>query len=95
MVREVCHNRKAFAVLFLLGLMLFAQLAVLFAQPEAHQADGHCCVLCHLGSLPFLQVAAGPPASPMVVVERVIPNRAIESLRDVLLSLNSSRAPPA
>jgi hypothetical protein len=95
MVREVCQSRKALAVLFLLTLMLYAQLAVLFAQPEAHQADGHCCVLCHLGSLPFLQVATAPPPSPMVVVERLIPNRNIEALRDVLLNVNSSRAPPA
>lgn len=95
MVREVCHSRRALAVLFLLCLMLYAQMAVLFAQPEAHQADGHCCVLCHLGTLPFLQVAAGPPASPIVVVDHFIPSRGIETLRDALPNVNASRAPPA
>lgn len=95
MVREVCHSRKALAVLFLLCLMLYAQLAVLFAQPEAHQADGHCCVLCHLGTLPLVQVAAGPPPSPIVVVDRFIPNAGVDASRDVLLNVNSSRAPPA
>lgn len=94
MVREVCQSRKALAILFLLGLMLYAQLAVLFAQPETHQAAGHCCVLCHLGTLPFLHVAAGPPPSPIVVVERLVSSRGPEALRDVLLNVNSSRAPP-
>lgn len=82
------------AVLFLLCLMLYAQVAV-FVQPETHQADGHCCVLCHLGTLPFLHAAVVPPPSPIVVVDRLIPNRGTEALRDVLLSVNSSRAPPA
>lgn len=83
------------AVLFLLCLMLYAQFAVMFGPPEAHRAAGHCCVLCHLGTLPFLHVATVPPASPMVVVARVIPNPGIEALRDVLVNVNSSRAPPA
>jgi len=95
MMREVYHNRRTLAVLFLLCLMVCAQTAAVFASVEPHHATGHCCVLCHIGSIPFLETAARAFFAPIVVVERLIHNPDFEASHDVLLTANSSRAPPA
>jgi hypothetical protein len=95
MTREVHHNRRTLVVLFLLCLMVVAQSAALFSEVEPHHAAGHCCVLCHVGSLHFVDIVASVPVAPIVVVERLIPNPDSEASHDVLLSANSSRAPPA
>ena len=81
--------------MFLLCLMVYAQSVALFAPPETHHTSGHCCLLCHLGTLPFLQVTTGASVAPIVLVERLIPNSDFEASHDVLLTANSSRAPPA
>lgn len=94
MRREVWHNRRTLLVLFLLCLMFYMQSA-LFAAPDAHHATGHCCLLCHIGSLPFLSITAAAPVAPIVVVARLISNPDFQASHDVLLSANSSRAPPA
>jgi hypothetical protein len=93
MMREVFHNRRTLVVLFLLCLMVYAQSAALLSALEPHHA-GHCCLLCHVGSLPFLETAAPATVAPVVVVERLLPNPHFEASPDILLNANSSRAPP-
>ena len=83
------------AVLFLLCLMVVAQSAALFGATETHHSAGHCCPLCHLGSMPFVHITTAASIAPVAVVERLIPNPDVEASRDVLLNANSSRAPPA
>jgi hypothetical protein len=74
--------------------MSYAQSAAL-AAPEAHHASGHCCPLCHLGSLPFLHITTTSSVNPVDHVERLILNPDFEASHDVQLTSNSSRAPPA
>jgi hypothetical protein len=93
MARGLCHNRRALVVVFLLCLMSYAQ-SIALSAPESHHSSGHCCPLCHLGSLPYLHVTTAASVEPVVFVERLIPNPDFEASRDVLLSANSSRAPP-
>lgn len=95
MEREVHHNRRALLVACLLCLMFYAQSAALLAAIEPHHATGHCCLLCHVGSLPFLEIATPASIAPIAVVERLIPIPDFQASHDVLLSANSSRAPPA
>jgi hypothetical protein len=95
MKREVCDNRRTLVLLFLICLMFYAQSAALFAAIEPHHDTGHSCLLCHVGSLPFLEIATPAPIAPIVVVERLVANPDFEASRDVLLNANSSRAPPA
>src|SRR5579872_2855166 len=95
MARGFCHNRRALAIVFLLCLMSFAQSAALSAPESHHSSGGHCCPLCHLGSLPFLEITTASSIAPVVLVERLIPNPDFEASHDVLLNANSSRAPPA
>ena len=81
--------------LFLLCLMVFAQSAAVLSAIEPHHDTGHCCLLCHVGALPFLEITSPTPVAPIVVVERLIADPDFEASRDVLLNANSSRAPPA
>jgi hypothetical protein len=94
MTREVYHNRRALLVLFLLCLTFYAQSASLLDPIQPHHA-GHCCLLCHVGSLPFLEVATSSSAAPIGLMERLVPNSELQSTHDVQLNANSSRAPPA
>jgi len=95
MTRELYHNRRTLTVLFLLCVVVFAQSAALLSAIEPHHATGHCCILCHIGSLPFVESASPASVAPNVIVERLIPNPDTKSWHDVLLNSNSSRAPPA
>jgi hypothetical protein len=74
--------------------MFYAQSAALLAAIEPHHSTEHCCLLCHVGSLPFLETITEPPIAPIVVMERLIPDPDFEASHDVLLNANSSRAPP-
>jgi hypothetical protein len=95
MRQEGDHNRRALLVLFLLCLMVYAQSVALFGAPEVHHAGGHCCLLCHVGTLPFLQITTGTGTAPIALVGRLISNPDFQASHDVLLTANSSRAPPA
>ena len=95
MTHEGGHNRRALFVLFLLCLMVVAQSVALFGAPEPEHVTGHCCLLCHLGTLPFLEITTGLGVAPIELIERLIPNPDFEASHDVLLTSNSSRAPPA
>jgi hypothetical protein len=75
--------------------MVWGQSAGLLATREPHHACGHCCLLCHVGPLPFLQTTSGARLAPIMLLERLAPNPDFEASHDVLPSANSSRAPPA
>ncbi len=95
MGREAGIGRRGTLVLFLLGVIVFAQAAALASQFEQHGACDHCCLLCHVGPLallpPSIPVALAPAApagwraaSPVSGIAREMP-----------LAASSSRAPPA
>jgi hypothetical protein len=62
---------------------------------DAHQANQHCCLLCHFGPLPLMQAAAPAAPAPLISVAWLEPIPAFEPAGDVLLATGSSRAPPA
>lgn len=95
MARELCRNRRTLLVFLLLCVTVYAQSAALLAAIEPHHATGHCCVLCHVGSLPFLEIASIGSVAPIVILEGFVANSDFASSHDVLLGTNSSRAPPA
>jgi len=95
MGQKLYLDRRAVAVLFLLCLMVCAQSAALFGSTETHHSAGHCCPLCHLGSLPFLHITNAAAIVPTAVLERLLTTPDAESSHDGLLTANSSRAPPS
>jgi hypothetical protein len=82
-------------VLLLLCGTVAAQSHALDAAHETHQANQHCCLLCHFGPLPLVQAASLAAPAPLLSVAWLEPNPGFEPTRDVLLATSSSRAPPA
>jgi len=70
-----------------------AQTVSLAYEHHEHSSE-HCCRLCHLGPLPFVQ--AGPIAhvAPVVALAWFAPLQESGTAHDTLLSAASSRAPP-
>jgi hypothetical protein len=83
-----------FLCLMFLGLLFLAQSAALLQAIEPHHSTEHCCLLCHVGSLPFVETEIAMPAAPIVVVDRLVMPPDFQASHDVLLNANSSRAPP-
>jgi len=93
-VRGVGKLRYVF-VLLLLCLLMVAQSAAFASANEQHHSQDHCCLLCHVGPLPFLHTnvsAVVMPALSMVWLESPLE---FIATHDVQLSTKSSRAPPA
>jgi hypothetical protein len=89
-----CHKRMAL-VLVALCVSALVQSAVLSVQRESHHSPVHCCLLCHIGPLPFLQAnVSATPATVFKVVWLAAP-APVESTSDVRLIPSPSRAPPA
>lgn len=82
-------------MLLLLCLTVFAQSASLASQHEQHHSPDHCCLLCHVGPMPFLQTSVSVAIAPAVHVEWLALNSEFESVHDVLLATSYSRGPPA
>lgn len=82
-------------VVFLLCATAYVQGAAFESAPEHHHSPDHCCLLCHIGPLPFLQASTCATAAPAVPVEWLVSNPNSESVHDILLAPSSSRGPPA
>lgn len=76
-------------------LTLMGQSRALASQDESHHAPDHCCVLCHVGPLPFLQTTATAAAMPVFLAAWLTPTPDFERAHQALLSTSSSRGPPA
>src|SRR6516225_5052831 len=85
-------SRTFWAVLLLCAV--FAQSAALELGYERHSSSQHCCLLCHLGPLPFLQETIASAAEPLVAIAWLPDTTQREGKHEVLLSADSSRAPP-
>jgi hypothetical protein len=82
-------------VLLLLSVTIAAQSSALDPRHESHHTPGHCCLVCHLGSLPFLRTSVPAAMTPVFLAAWLSPAPDIESFHEVLLTASSSRAPPA
>jgi hypothetical protein len=94
MTRRFQPDRRILLVLFLLCLMVSAQFSALSAQSQPHQPTDHCCLLCHVGPMVFLQTSVSGLAAPVFQVVWLAPLPQVEATPDVLLVPRSSRAPP-
>jgi len=79
----------------MLWLALWAQSSALALEHQAHHAREHCCLLCHVGPLPFLQTSISAAAVPVLPVAWVASVAEFQGAHDALIPTSSSRAPPA
>ena len=77
-----------------MGLIILGQSLALAAQEESHHAPDHCCLLCHVGLLPFLQTAVNATVAPVLSMAWLAPVPDVETVYQTLLSASSSRGPP-
>jgi hypothetical protein len=95
MTRETHCDRRFGVVLLLLCVMVLAQSASLSAQGESHHSSDHCCLLCHVGPLPFLQTTVSAGRAPVFQVVWLASPAHFETTADVLVVPSPSRGPPA
>jgi hypothetical protein len=95
MMREMHRDRKLLVVLFLVCVTALGQFSALSAQSESHLSGDHCCLLCHVGPLPFLQTNVSAALAPVFHVVWLAPPARLETTSDVRLVPSPSRAPPA
>jgi hypothetical protein len=90
-------GRAHFRALIVLALcaMAFAQFAALTDSHTPHVANDHCCLLCHIGVLPFLQPDSVLSAAPAAPIEWLPWSPDSVVFHDAYLGSRSSRAPPA
>jgi hypothetical protein len=95
MMRNLYSNRRLLIVLLLLCATVLAQSTALAAQNESHHSPDHCCLLCHVGPLPFLQTSVSASLAPVFQVVWMAPAARFEATSDALVVPSASRAPPA
>jgi hypothetical protein len=86
---------RTLLVLALVCLTLCGQSLALASQEESHHAPDHCCLLCHVGPLPFLQTAVTATVTPIFLVAWLAPVPDFELAHQAPLFASSSRGPPA
>ena len=62
--------------------------------PRRVPAPDHCCLLCHVGPLPFLQTTVSATVMPVFLVVWLLPAPDFEHAHSALLFATSSRGPP-
>ena len=80
-------------IVLLLCATAYAQFAAL-TDSHPHVSNDHCCLLCHVGVLPFLQPDIAISAVPAEAVEWLPADPEIVPFDDTLLVCRSTRAPP-
>lgn len=95
MTHERQRHRRLVTALLVICLAVFAQSVALSGQRGPHHSPDHCCLLCHVGPLPFLQAgdSAVLPSALKVVWLALTPP--FETSSDVRRIPRPSRAPPA
>jgi hypothetical protein len=81
-------------VLLLVCLTLLGQSMALAFQEESHHGSDHCCLLCHVGPLPFLQTTVAAKVMPVFVVAWLAPPHDFQPAHSAPLLAKSSRGPP-
>jgi hypothetical protein len=94
MLNTVRGIARSSLVLLLLYAVVCAPTASLSAE-HSHNSSQHCCGLCHVGPIPFLQPVAAAALAPIVALAWLASASDLDSPREVLLTAGSSRAPPA
>jgi hypothetical protein len=81
-------------VFLLLYLAIWAQSSALTSRPGPHHAPDHCCPLCQVGLLPYVQPAIAFVVTPAFLSVWRAPTPDFGPAHEVLVAAGSSRAPP-
>ena len=93
-MRLVPDNRKALLIVLLLCVTGIAQLAALVGEPESHHSSDHCCLLCHMGPLHFLEASPAAGQAPVFAVVWLATSARVATALNVQRCASPARAPP-
>lgn len=88
-------TRRIVAILLLMCALLCAQTASLTSENLHQHSSQHCCGLCHIGPLPFVQPEIASGIAPEQRVAWLEDTSGLDEPHDIVLTAGSSRAPPA
>jgi hypothetical protein len=97
LVKSVSYGQpsgKTLLVLLLLSLAVWTQSSAFASLSGPHHAPDHCCLLCHLGPLPFLKPAITCAVTPVFFSAGLAATPDFNPAREVPPAAASSRAPP-
>jgi len=86
---------RVLLVVALLCTVVCAQAASLISEQFHQHSSQHCCALCHIGPLPFLQPASATYQAPVLATEWFPWSVELDTPHEVLLPSGYSRGPPA
>ncbi len=86
--------RYAIALLLLCAL-LCGESAALTPDHQRHQSQNHSCLVCQVGSLPFLGRAIAAPSAGIVLLARLGNTDSFTAPQELRCAVRCSRAPPA
>ena len=93
-MHHLLQHRKALFIVLLLCVTGMAQFAALVGEPESHHSSDHCCLLCHMGPLHFLEASAAAGQAPVFAVVWLTPAAEVAKAHDAQLCASPARAPP-
>ncbi len=88
------RHHKAFIVLFLAALVCAQAAALLIVHSHQNTSD-HCCLLCHIGPMPFVAASVSELPAPDLPVLGLASSAGLDQPCEVLGSARLSRGPPA
>ncbi len=91
----VGHQAERCLLWAVLCLLVLTQCAALTSANQQHGAQEHCCLLCHVGPLPFLHTGILPVAAPVLAMAWLEPDRQFQAAPDPQAAALASRGPPA
>jgi hypothetical protein len=89
------HGKQRCLLMVLLCLVVLTQSAEFTSANEIHGSQDHCCLLCHVGPLPFLNTTLLPSMTPVLAIIRLEFRQEFTALLEPALTAHSSRGPPA
>jgi len=92
--RAYSHIGLTLVLLVLCGVAA-TQSAALTSTHEQHRCYDHGCLICHVGSLPFLESIGPAPLAPVLRVQWLESAPDFEAAHEASSAPGSSRAPPA
>ncbi|HWB85580.1 MAG TPA: hypothetical protein VG675_15655 [Bryobacteraceae bacterium] len=93
MPRIMRNTSRRSLALALVCALLFVHVA--FFVHTHHEPVRHYCALCHVGPMPFVWASANVVEPDFVALTWLRRTPDFHAQHDILLTLNSSRAPPA
>jgi len=89
------NSVRVIVLIWALCAMLLAQFAAFTVSSQIHQAGEHCCLLCHVGPLPFLHGAVALAITPLFPAAWLESQPEFQAPPEPQGVTRASRGPPA